>query len=82
MAALADRSKRWHIVLRCIICGPLGLLLFSVVKLRSVVAKKMSQPIITEIGHPCSLILSLDKPRALRDFGTPVWKAVYRMTAN
>ena len=27
MAALADSSKRWHIVLRCTICGPLGLLL-------------------------------------------------------
>ena len=26
MAALADSLKRWHIVLRCIICGPLGLL--------------------------------------------------------
>ena len=26
MAALADFSKRWHIVLRCTICGPLGLL--------------------------------------------------------
>ena len=24
--ALADLSKRWHIVLRCTICGPLGLL--------------------------------------------------------
>ena len=28
MAALADSSKRWHIVLRCTICGPLGLLFF------------------------------------------------------
>ena len=27
MSALADSSKRWHIVLRCTICGPLGLLL-------------------------------------------------------
>ena len=27
MSALADFSKRWHIVLRCTICGPLGLLL-------------------------------------------------------
>ena len=26
MAALANSSKRWHIVLRCTICGPLGLL--------------------------------------------------------
>ena len=26
MAALADFSKSWHIVLRCTICGPLGLL--------------------------------------------------------
>ena len=26
MAALADSSIRWHIVLRCTICGPLGLL--------------------------------------------------------
>ena len=26
MAALPDSSKRWHIVLRCTICGPLGLL--------------------------------------------------------
>ena len=26
MATLADTSKRWHIVLRCTICGPLGLL--------------------------------------------------------
>ena len=26
MAALANMSKRWHIVLRCMICGPLGLL--------------------------------------------------------
>ena len=26
MFALADSSKRWHIVLRCTICGPLGLL--------------------------------------------------------
>ena len=25
-AALADSSKKWHIVLRCTICGPLGLL--------------------------------------------------------
>ena len=25
-SALADLSKRWHIVLRCTICGPLGLL--------------------------------------------------------
>ena len=29
MAALADSSKRWHIVLRCTICGPLGLLLIT-----------------------------------------------------
>ena len=28
MAALADSSKRWHIVLRCTICGPLGILFF------------------------------------------------------
>ena len=28
MAALANPSKRWHIVLRCTICGPLGLLLW------------------------------------------------------
>ena len=33
MAALADSSKRWHIVLRCTICGPLGLLLRDIVKL-------------------------------------------------
>ena len=26
MAAMADSLKRWHIVLRCTICGPLGLL--------------------------------------------------------
>ena len=26
MASLANPSKRWHIVLRCTICGPLGLL--------------------------------------------------------
>ena len=26
MAVLANPSKRWHIVLRCTICGPLGLL--------------------------------------------------------
>ena len=26
MSPLADFSKRWHIVLRCTICGPLGLL--------------------------------------------------------
>ena len=28
IAALADLSKRWHIVLRCTICGPLGLLFY------------------------------------------------------
>ena len=28
MAALANPPKRWHIVLRCTICGPLGLLFF------------------------------------------------------
>ena len=28
MTALTDSSKRWHIVLRCTICGPLGLLLW------------------------------------------------------
>ena len=28
MAALANLPKRWHIVLRCTICGPLGLLFF------------------------------------------------------
>ena len=33
MAALADSSKRWHIALRCTICGPLGLLLFEDVHL-------------------------------------------------
>ena len=27
MAALTDLSKRWHIVLRCTICGHLGILL-------------------------------------------------------
>ena len=26
MSALADSLKRWHIVLRCTVCGPLGLL--------------------------------------------------------
>ena len=26
MAVLADPSKRWHMVLRCTMCGPLGLL--------------------------------------------------------
>ena len=30
MTALTDSSKRWHIVLRCTICGPLGLLFFFV----------------------------------------------------
>ena len=30
MAVLANPSKRWHIVLRCTICGPLGLL-FSLI---------------------------------------------------
>ena len=30
MAALANPSKRWHIVLRCTICGPLGLLFFAI----------------------------------------------------
>ena len=29
MAALANPSKRWHIVLRCTICGPLGLLFYE-----------------------------------------------------
>ena len=29
MSALANPSKRWHIVLRCMICGPLGLLFIS-----------------------------------------------------
>ena len=29
MAALANPSKRWHIVLRCTICGPLGLLFYT-----------------------------------------------------
>ena len=29
MAALANPSKKWHIVLRCKICGPLGLLLLT-----------------------------------------------------
>ena len=29
MSTLADSSKRWHIVLRCFICGPLGLLFSS-----------------------------------------------------
>ena len=35
MAALANPPKRWHIVLRCTICGPLGLLsiLLCVVRL-------------------------------------------------
>ena len=28
MSALADSSKRWHIVLRCTICCPLGLLFY------------------------------------------------------
>ena len=30
ISALADLSKRWHIVLRCTICGPLGLLLMYI----------------------------------------------------
>ena len=30
MAVLANRPKRWHIVLRCTICGPLGLLFISI----------------------------------------------------
>ena len=34
MAALADSSKRWHIVLRCTIYGPLGLLLFRGSKIK------------------------------------------------
>ena len=28
IATLADSSKRWHIVLRCTICGPLDLLFY------------------------------------------------------
>ena len=28
MSALADSSKLWHIVLRCTICGPVGLLFY------------------------------------------------------
>ena len=31
MAVLADPSKSWHIVLRCTICGPLGLLFKEVI---------------------------------------------------
>ena len=33
MAALADSSKRWHIVLRCTTCGSLGLLFTYIIKL-------------------------------------------------
>ena len=29
---LADLSKRWHIVLRCTICGPLGLLFYDTLR--------------------------------------------------
>ena len=32
MATLANQPKRWHIVLRCTICGPLGLLLCKISK--------------------------------------------------
>ena len=32
MAALANPSKRWHIVLRCTICGPMGLLFHQTFK--------------------------------------------------
>ena len=32
MSPLADLSKRWHIVLRCTIWGPLGLLFFSAMR--------------------------------------------------
>ena len=32
MSTLADSSKRWHIVLRCTICGPLGLLFINGLK--------------------------------------------------
>ena len=35
MAFLANPSKRWHIVLRCTICGPLGLL-FVVISVSSI----------------------------------------------
>ena len=35
MTALANSSKRWHIVLRCTICGPLGLLFNFLADLRA-----------------------------------------------
>ena len=39
MAALANPSKRWHIVLRCTICGPLGLLFGEIVKFCAKIAR-------------------------------------------
>ena len=41
MSALADFSKSWHIVLRCTICGPLGLLLWLLIQMYTL------EPIIT-----------------------------------
>ena len=37
IVALADSSKRWHIVLRCTICGPLGLLFLLIILIQSFV---------------------------------------------
>ena len=42
MSALAEFSKRWHIVLRCTICGPLGLLFTSPLKLLNGIQRNLT----------------------------------------
>ena len=44
MSALADSSKRWHIVLRCTICGPLGLLLSIVIVILGPIEQQNGRP--------------------------------------
>ena len=54
MAVLANLSKRWHIVLRCTICGPLGLL-FSAPEPKAQV-------------HYCDHALSVVRPSSVVNF--------------
>ena len=54
MAALADSSKRWHIVLRCTICGPLSLLFWPYNKYAKVFRAQEPKAPVTYCDHALS----------------------------
>ena len=76
MSALVDSSKTWHIVLRCTICGPLGLLFASggsVYNTSCSVKSEYSEYWVSSHSTYLSFWLEAQTPRLYHRTGSRKW---------